>query len=109
MSDTETTHSGAERPHWRERFLRIALWTALVLSVLLVIASILYTYGGMERPSPEYESAYARLVSQGVISPIDERFTIPIPGCRCHSDDPVRQIRHSTYRLRECMACHGGR
>jgi hypothetical protein len=31
---------------------------------------------------------------------------IPIPGCRCHSDDPAVVEEHARYRLADCAECH---
>lgn len=37
----------------------------------------------------------------GVVMPL-----IPIPGCRCHSDDPLVVEEHLQYSLSECWDCH---
>ncbi|MGB4593248.1 MAG: hypothetical protein WBI63_05675 [Coriobacteriia bacterium] len=30
----------------------------------------------------------------------------PIPGCVCHSEDPVLQAQHPVRHIRGCMLCH---
>lgn len=35
-------------------------------------------------------------------------FAFQIPGCRCHSDDPVVVEEHASYRLNQCRGCHAG-
>jgi hypothetical protein len=34
---------------------------------------------------------------------------IQIPGCKCHSDDPVIVEEHAGYRMNQCFGCHSGR
>ena len=35
-------------------------------------------------------------------------FAFQIPGCTCHSDDPVVVEEHANYRLNQCRGCHAG-
>ncbi|MDT8433753.1 MAG: hypothetical protein RQ731_03220 [Anaerosomatales bacterium] len=35
-------------------------------------------------------------------------FAFQIPGCKCHSDDPVVVEEHANYRLNQCRGCHAG-
>jgi len=35
-------------------------------------------------------------------------FAFQIPGCTCHSDDPVVVEEHADYRLNQCRGCHAG-
>ncbi|MBW6469052.1 MAG: hypothetical protein ACNA76_04550 [Anaerosomatales bacterium] len=35
-------------------------------------------------------------------------FAFQIPGCNCHSDDPVVVEEHANYRLNQCRGCHAG-
>lgn len=89
------------------RFVVRALVTlAVIAGVLVLSAVILYSYGSMERPGVHTRQAFESMVAQGAADPLPRRFTIPIPGCRCHSPDPVLGMRHSTYRIRECRSCH---
>lgn len=93
-------------PRWKRPAKRIALGFAATVAVLAVVAALLYSFGGMERPTPEYRTAYDQLVAQGQATPAEGRFVVPIPGCRCHSSDPVAQVQHSTYRIKDCTRCH---
>jgi hypothetical protein len=79
----------------------------VTLGVLLAVAALLYAFGGMWPPSAGARAAYAAEVSTGRQPAVQERFTIPVPGCVCHSDDPVLQLQHSTRRINECSRCHG--
>jgi len=95
----------ARRPWWQRALIGIGITVA----VLVVAAFALYRYGSMAVPSQEVRAEYAQLVAAGQAEPIEGRFHIPIPGCVCHSDDPVLTMQHSTRRISECMGCHGGR
>lgn len=97
---------GPPGPRWKRVVKRIALGFAATVAVLAVVAVLLYSFGGMERPAPKYRTAYDQLVAQGQATPVEGRFVIPIPGCRCHSSDPVAQVGHSTYRIKDCTRCH---
>ena len=82
-------------------------WVVSVLAFLAILAVVLYAYGGPMPASAEAKAAYAAEVAagrQGAV-PLD-RFVIPIPGCTCHSDDPVLQVQHSVRRINTCTACH---
>ncbi len=108
VGDAEAAASqvGPPGPRWKRVVKRVALGFAATVAVLAVVAALLYSFGGMERPAPEYRTAYDQLVAQGQATPVEVRFVIPIPGCRCHSSDPVAQVEHSTYRIKDCTRCH---
>jgi hypothetical protein len=93
----------------RRAVRRIAIGIAVTVAVLATLAALLYSFGGMARPAPEMRAAYDRLVTDGRVAALESRFVIPIPGCRCHSADPVVTMQHSGYRIRDCRAsgCHG--
>ena len=96
-----------KRPLWQ----RILKWTAIVVGgtiVFLVFAAfMLYNFGGMwGSANPAMKPAYAKLVVAGEAPPLRKRFVIPIPGCQCHSDDPVLTAQHSTRHMNECGKCH---
>jgi len=76
------------------------------VAVLAIVAALLYLYGGMQPPSAEARAVYAAEVAAGRQPPLDARFVIPIPGCICHSDDPVLQAQHSVRRMVGCGECH---
>ena len=91
-------------PRWR----RILFGVFVTVAVLLFIGATLYRFGSMWTPSADTEAAYAEAVERGEAQPVEQQFHIPIPGCVCHSDDPVLTMEHSTRRISECMGCHGG-
>lgn len=94
------------RPRWRRVLKRVAIGISITVLVIVLLVVALYSFGGMERPTPQNRTAFAAMVAQGAAAPVESRFVIPIPGCRCHSDDPVQQVRHASYRIKECRACH---
>ena len=97
--------ASAPRPA-RRVLKRVLVGLALGIAALAAVAALLYFFGGMERPAAEYRVAFGQLVDAGRVAPVDGRFVIPIPGCRCHSDDPVLTMQHSVRRIRECAGCH---
>jgi hypothetical protein len=88
---------------------RIGL-TLLALVVLLVaLALVAYNFGSMEPPSAEARAQYAALVAAGKVPAAPSGgFHVPIPGCRCHSNDPVLQVQHESIHIKDCSRCHGG-
>jgi len=86
---------------------RVAFWTFFVIAVLVFAASVLYRFGSMWVPSAETRAAYDQAFAAGQAPAIDKQFHIPIPGCVCHSDNPVVTMQHSNRRVSECMGCHG--
>jgi hypothetical protein len=78
----------------------------IVVSVLAVAATLLFDYGGMQSPSAEVRAAYAAEVAAGRQPAVETRFVVSIPGCVCHTDDPVLQVQHSVFRMNECRDCH---
>jgi hypothetical protein len=78
-----------------------------VLVALVLVAAALYEFGGMWPASDAAQAAYAAGVAAGRRPAVPSRFTIPIPGCVCHSNDPVLIAQHSTRRISECAGCHG--
>lgn len=83
---------------------RVIAWVGLALAA----AALAYSFGSMQPPSTSMRAAYDRTVASGRAEPVEARFHIPIPGCVCHSPDPVVQAQHSTRYIRECAGCHGG-
>ena len=94
------------RPRWRRVVRRIGIGLGVTVATIVALVALLYFFGGMERPSAEHRAAYNQLVAEDRAAPIENRFVIPIPGCRCHSDDSVAQMQHSVWRIRECAGCH---
>lgn len=85
---------------------RLLIGVGVTLLVLLATAALLFGFGSMWPPSAEARAAYAAEVSAGRQPEVPARFTVPVPGCVCHSDDPVLQLQHSTRRINECGGCH---
>lgn len=87
----------------RRRWPRVLAGVALALAVAGVV---LYAFGGMWVRTPAMRAAYDQMVARGEQPPLPARLVVPIPGCVCHSDDPVIQAQHARRRLRECSTCH---
>lgn len=87
---------------------RVLIGIGVAIAVLAVLGAVLYKFGSMWPPSAEAKATYAQLEQQGSVPPVDKQFHIPIPGCVCHSDNPVLQVQHSNRRISQCMECHGG-
>ena len=98
--------AASEPPRARRTMRRVLAGLAIAVGGLVVLAGLLFAFGGMERPSPETQAAFDQMVAEGRAAPVERRFVIPIPGCRCHSDDPVLTMAHSVRRIRECSGCH---
>lgn len=84
-------------------------WPLVLGGVTLALAAvgvILHAFGGMWVRTPEMRAAYDAMVARGEQPRLQSRLVVPIPGCVCHSDDPVVQAQHSVRRLRECSGCH---
>lgn len=97
----------AAGPKPRRRVLRrVLIGVGVTVGVLAAASALLYVFGGMQPPSAEARASYDALVAAGLQPAVPARFTIPIPGCVCHGDDPVLQVRHSTRRISECFDCH---
>jgi hypothetical protein len=87
---------------------RVALTLLALLALVVVLGLAAYEFGTMESPTPEVRAQYAALVASGRAAAAPSAgFHIPIPGCRCHSTDPVSQVQHAGYKIRECSRCHG--
>jgi hypothetical protein len=98
--------AAAPRPR---RLVAVKRWLVRIgvaVAILLAIAGALYAFGGEQAPSAQARSAYAAEVAAGRQPALQARFVVPIPGCVCHSNDPVLQMRHSVYRMSECGGCH---
>ena len=78
----------------------------ITIAVIALVAGLLYAFGGMWPPSSGIRAEHDALVAAGEAEAIQWRFTIPVPGCVCHSDDPVLSMEHASRRIRECNGCH---
>lgn len=106
--EVEPTGGGTPPPARRRMrwWVRALVGLGVTVALLAAAAASLYFFGGMEAPDPAMSAAYAALVADGKAPEIEWRFTIPIPGCRCHSTDPTLTMQHSVRRLSECSQCH---
>jgi hypothetical protein len=102
-ADDSPTQRSPRRPWWR----RALQGLAIAVFVLVVLGALLYNFGGMMPPSAKAKAQYGQLQALGAVAPVENRFHIPIPGCVCHSDNPVLQVEHSKRSLNQCMSCHG--
>ena len=112
-------------PRPRSRVLRwlarIAIAVAAVVVVGAVAAVLLYNFGTMEAPTPEFLAEYARLAAAGQVPPEQPApgLRIPIPGCRCHAADldiaakipgrkpnPAALMAHRYLTISQCGGCH---
>jgi hypothetical protein len=96
------------RPRWQRILIRV-LVTLGVLVVLVVVAGwALLNYGGMSGSvyDPQIRQQYEQLAAAGGTPPIQKQFVIPIPGCTCHSKDPVLTEQHRYRRMSQCSSCH---
>ncbi|MCE5191271.1 MAG: hypothetical protein LLG08_05875 [Actinomycetia bacterium] len=85
---------------------RVLLSVGWTLAALVAFGVALYLFGGMWVRTPEMRAAYSDLVASGQQPRLARTLVVPIPGCVCHSDDPVVQARHANRRIRDCFTCH---
>jgi hypothetical protein len=93
----------------RRRLKKTLIGFGVTVAVLVALATVLYFFGSMETPSAEMRAAYEGLRADGrapALAPAG--FHIPVPGCRCHSADPVLTMQHEGRTISGCSSCHGG-
>ena len=110
VAEDDELECAPKKPLWW-RILKGTLITVGVLIALLVVAGLLvYNFGGMSGTvHPELLTQYDQMVAAGQAPPIQKRFVIPIPGCKCHSTDPVLTAQHTRRHMNECSKCHDTR
>jgi len=95
------------RPRWWRILRRILIGLGVTGALLALLGVLLYRFGGMSGSvHPETFRQYDAMVAAGRAPAIRGRFVIPIPGCQCHSTDPVLTAQHSVRRMSECNRCH---
>lgn len=104
-SEVEASEAAVTRPR-RSWWIRALKGVGIAVLALLVLGVLLYNFGGMMPPNADAKAQYAQLVAAGQQPPAQRRLHIPIPGCVCHSPDPVLQIQHSTRSMSQCASCH---
>jgi hypothetical protein len=106
-ADLERTQ---RRSVWRRVLRGVGIALGSLLAVLVVLGVLLYNYGGMSGSAvPGTMQTYGQMVAHGAAPAIQGRFVIPIPGCQCHSKDPVLTAQHARWRMNECNSCHDTR
>ena len=105
--EAEALECRPKRPLW----VRILRGTAITVGALIVLLGVtgvlLYNYGGMSGSAvPGVLAQYDQMVAAGQAPAIQKRFVIPIPGCQCHSKDPVLTAQHTRRHMNECGKCH---
>ncbi len=110
-AEGEAAASPSAPPRRGRRILkRLALALLATLILLAALAVVAYEFGSMEPPSAEMRARYETLRAAGQAPQVPRGgFHVPIPGCKCHSPDPVVQMQHESVPIRECSRCHGGR
>ena len=91
----------------RSKLKRTLIGLGAAVAVLAVAGAALYFFGTMESPSPAVRVAYAQAYAAGQAPAVPSPgFHIPIPGCRCHSTDPVLAMEHEGRTISRCASCH---
>lgn|GEM_PF-1525929 len=111
MSDeaqaAESDSGQPRRPRWMRVLKRVGIGIGTAVVLVGVLGALVYSFGGMSGSAiPGIEGQYAELVASGQVQPVKQRFVIPIPGCTCHSTDPVSTAQHSVRHMSECAKCH---
>ena len=108
MSEFEPVETPVKAAPSRGRRIlrRVLLGIGWTVAALVALGIVLYLFGGMWVRTPEMRAAYSDLVASGQQPALERAFVVPIPGCVCHSDDPVLQAQHSTRHIRDCFTCH---
>jgi hypothetical protein len=103
-----TQPEAAEQPPGRSAWwVRLLAGVGYALLAVFFVGAMAFAFGSMWIPSAEQRAAYQQLRAAGRAPDYDRQFHIPIPGCVCHSDDPVKVMQHSNRRINQCMGCHG--
>ncbi|MHB1016555.1 MAG: hypothetical protein ACYC2X_01505 [Coriobacteriia bacterium] len=100
---------------------RIGIGTGVAVLVLAAVVVAMFAFGKPMTPqAPPQAAASVEVVTpqadeapavpaQEIPSAQDsDPLAVQIPGCVCHSDDPVVVGEHASYRMSECFDCHQG-
>ena len=107
LTGAEDLECKPRRPLWLRILRGFGITVGALLLVVAVLGVLLYNCGGMSGSAvPGTLEAYNRMVASGQAPAIRARFVIPIPGCLCHSKDPVLTAQHTRRHMNECAQCH---
>jgi hypothetical protein len=107
FAEAEAEECAPRKPLWWRILKGTAITAGILIVVLIVAGTLLWNFGGMSGSvHPELLAQYDQMVAAGQAPPIQKRFVIGIPGCQCHSTDPVLTAQHSRRRMNECGKCH---
>ncbi|MDR3686379.1 MAG: hypothetical protein P4L93_05445 [Coriobacteriia bacterium] len=96
-----------KKPLWWRILKGTLIAVGALIAVLIVVGILLWNFGGMSGSvHPELLTQYSQMVAAGQEPPIQARFVIGIPGCQCHSTDPVLTAQHTRRHMNECGSCH---
>jgi hypothetical protein len=108
LSGEGPEHRRESETRCKRVLVRVFVGVASAVALIVLLGMLLYEFGGMSGSVyPGMQRRYDQLVASAQAAPIQKRFVIPIPGCRCHSDDPVLTAQHAYRRMSECGQCHG--
>ena len=94
-------------PRWKRIVKRILIGFGVTVATLIVLGLLLYNFGGMSGSVyPDMTPRFEAMVAADQAQPVQARFVIPIPGCQCHSTDPVLTAQHARRHMNECGKCH---
>jgi hypothetical protein len=107
VAETEALECKPKKPLWWRILKGTAITGGTIIVLLIVAGLLLYNFGGMSGSvHPELLTQYDQMVANGQAPAIQKRFVIGIPGCQCHSTDPVLTAQHTRRRMNECSKCH---
>jgi len=107
LAAAEELECAPKKPLWWRILKGTAITVGTLIVVLVVAGVLLWNFGGMSGSvHPELLAQYDQMVASGQAPAIQRRFVIGIPGCQCHSTDPVLTAQHSRRHMNECGQCH---
>ena len=106
-AETDALECKPRKPLWWRVLRATAITVGSLIALLIVVGLLLWNFGGMSGSvHPELLTQYDQMVASGQAPAIQSRFVIGIPGCQCHSTDPVLTAQHTRRHMNECGKCH---
>ena len=107
VAEDEALDCKPKRPLWWRILKGTAITVGTLIAIVVVGGLLLWNFGGMSGSvHPELLAQYDQMVASGQAQAIQKRFVIGIPGCQCHSTDPVLTAQHARRHMNECGKCH---